>query len=106
MSVKYVLLGCCLAALVLGFIYMFVLKCCAAILTWTVIILYHLIWAAGAYFFYDKSKNPVTDSDVKNVDMNLYIGYFCAGIFALTLLITLCLYSRIKLAIAIIKTAS
>lgn len=43
---------CAIFAFIMGFVYMFILKCCAACLTWFFIIGFNLLWLALAGFTY------------------------------------------------------
>jgi len=60
MSAKEVLGLCAIFAFFVGFIYMFILKCCAATITWFFIISFNLLWAVAAYIMYAKSESTDT----------------------------------------------
>lgn len=47
-------------ALVVGFVYMLVLRCFAGILTWIAIVVYHLALILLGYFFYRKAIDTFT----------------------------------------------
>lgn len=93
----------------------------SGIIVWLCIIAYFLGLAALAVFLYGKSKMP-SDVDSSNNGLDLssnpkqstdenrksyyVIFWIVVGVFAISLVIFCCLYKNIKLAIAIIKTAT
>lgn len=60
MAAKEVLGFCALFAFIVGFIYMFILKLCAATITWIFITLFNAIWLIGAAVMYLKSESTDT----------------------------------------------
>lgn len=92
-------------ALVLSILYLIFIRCCAGIFVWLVIMIYFVAMTGLGYCFYanigvDESVGEVGEEDRKN------IAYVIWGIDAVTFLVFLCLYSRIKLAVAILKTGA
>jgi len=105
-------------AFVIGFVYMVLLKYCSGVLTWLAIFAFIVGMAVLGWRFYQNSKkadetsastgssNDSNSSTYKTATMEKIIAYVCWGVAGLTFLAVLCLYSRIKLAIAIMKAAA
>jgi len=91
-------------AFVLGFIYLFILKYIAGCLIWLSIILIWLVLAAGGAFLYLGRDNYYPEDEERQKYM-LYGAYAVWGILALYTLIILCMCKRIRLGVAVIKTA-
>jgi hypothetical protein len=105
-------------AFVIGFIYMIFLRYCSGVLTWLAIIAFIAGTGVLGWRFYQKAKTTETDldatsgqtSDTNNASESILtlkiVAYVCWGVSGFTLLAVLCLYNRIRLAIAILKAAS
>lgn len=94
-------------ATIISFVYIVFLRYCSGIFTWIIILFYHVLLAGLAYTFYNNESGKVssygssiTEKESKN------ISYVFIALFAITFILTCVMYKRIKLAIAIIKTAS
>jgi len=96
-------------AFVIGFLYMILLRCCSGVLTWLAIFGFIAGTAILGWRFYQNAKDE--EANNSGVDSNNYkaqkvIAYILWAITGLTVLAVLCLYNRIRLAIAILKAAS
>jgi len=95
---------------VLAFVYLVFLRCFAGLFIWTVILAFMACLGGTGYLFYsdhsalanDSVKDYVaTDEDTKKI-----IAYVLWGILGVIFIFVLCMYSRIKLGIAIVKTGA
>lgn len=116
-KVFLIALGC---AFIVGFIYLIFMRFCAGVLTWFAIIaffagIYYLGYIVNDQAKYISTttqyeldiKNNQTSSDtVKTYKTYLYGSYAIWGVDGLCILLVLCIYNRIALAIAIVKTAA
>lgn len=106
-------------AFVLGFVYMYFLKFCAGIMIWVSIIgIFAVCCVFGALYYtgadstsdlanaYSSSSDDDTSSVDDSSTSQKALGIFLWAIAAIILIMVCCLYTRIKLAIAIIKTAA
>jgi choline transporter-like protein 2/4/5 len=98
-------------ALVFGFVFMFLLKCCAGVVIWGAIALYLTACAVLGFVCYRESSNMTSSESGSNILSNKKDGLMAIAITlwvvgAISLLVILCLIKRIKLAVAIMKTAS
>jgi hypothetical protein len=98
-------------AFVIGLIYMVLLRYCTGVLTWLAIFGFILGMAILGWRFYqnavDESGSDASSSTSStNTQAQKIIAYVCWAICGVTVLAVLCLYSRIKLAIAILKAAA
>lgn len=93
---------------------MLLLKLCAKILIWGSILLYLILLGVVGWLFFREAQSA-TDSDTVVIankelsnkrDVLLTFAIICWVIDALSLIIILCLFKRIRLAVAIIQTAS
>jgi len=109
------LLVCGGIALILGFFYMILMRCCAGVLTWiTIIGSVVLAFATGAFFYIkykdldDKITNgtSVDENDETNKSIYMWAGIACMIIGAIIIILVICLFNKIRLAIAIIKCAA
>jgi len=92
-------------AVVLSIIYLIFIRLCAGIFVWLTIFIYFAAMAGLGYCFYanigvSENVGEVSDEDRKN------IAYVIWGIAGVSFLFFLCMLSRIRLAIAILKTGA
>lgn len=109
-------------AFVLGLIYMLFVRIFSGVIVWICVLAYFVALCFLAYFLYSKSQMSSTDvNDSSNdpgaatnpkqsTDENrtTYLVFFwiVVGVIVISLVVFCCLYKNIKLAIAIIKTAT
>jgi len=96
-------------AFVVGFIYIIILRCCSGVLTWLAIIGFIAGTAILGWRFYQNAKDlEAANSGVNsnNYKAQKVIAYILWGIAGFSALAVLCLYNRIRLAIAILKAAA
>jgi len=105
-------------AFLLGLVYMVLLKYCSGVLTWTAILAFIGGTAILGWQFYQKAEDSeaVNDSttDANDDDSSLSntitteraVAYLSWFVSIFTVLAVLCLFNRIRLAIAIIKAAA
>lgn len=104
-------------AFVLGLIYMCFVRVFSGIIVWLVIILYFAITAVLTYFVYSKYKDTKDylnehdgeeygDNTESNKDFYFVLFIILCSILGLSLLGLICLFNDIRLAVAIIKTAT
>lgn len=105
-------------AFVIGFIYMVLLRYCSGVLTWFAILAFIAGTAILGWRFYENAKKlelaaqSIEDGDnsdsstSKTILMEKIIAYICWGVAGFTFLAVLCLFNRIRLAIAIMKAAA
>ena len=90
------------------------MRYCSGVLTWLAILAYILALIAFGYILYDKAVTQETeaataldDSSSSNQSFSINIlkivAYVLWALAACTVLLVCCLYTKIKLAIAIIK---
>jgi len=104
-------------AFVLGFIYMIFVRYCAGIFTWISILGCIVLFAVLGALLYKNASDLTSlytstysggsvNTSTNSSQSRKILAYICWGLSGLVLLMTICLYSRIKLAIAILKTAA
>jgi hypothetical protein len=104
-------------AFLIGVVYMIFLRFCSGVLTWTAIICFIAGMAGLGYIFYKKSKTTEDDTastgiqdgqttTSSTINSEKIIAYVCWGVAGITFLAVLCLWNRIRLAIAILKSAA
>jgi hypothetical protein len=104
-------------AFIIGVVYMIFLRYCSGVLTWTAIFCFIGGMAGLGYIFYKKSKDTEDDtastgvqgSDTttnSTINSEKIIAYVCWAVAGLTFIAVLCLWNRIRLAIAILKSAA
>lgn len=105
-------------AFVIGFAYMVLLRYCSGVLTWFAILAFIAGTAILGWRFYESAKklesatesvasgNDSDSSTSKTVLMQKIIAYICWGVAGFTFLAVLCLFNRIRLAIAVMKAAA
>jgi len=104
-------------AFAIGLFYMVLMRYCSGVLTWLAIIAFITCSAVLGWRFFKEAKNlqaTISDSTSsddrttiqKSVRSDKIIAYICWAVAAGSALMVLCLYSRIKLAIAILKAAA
>jgi solute carrier family 44 protein 1 (choline transporter-like protein)/choline transporter-like protein 2/4/5 len=111
-TVWWVVLIVALIALIVGFIYLLLIRYCAGIFIWTIILLYLI----GLLLFGVICYQNATGSEIIEVNNSSIAGfqqstqkalaYTSFTIFGISLILLLCLFSRIKLAIAVLKCAA
>jgi len=104
-------------AFIIGFVYMVLMRYCSGVLTWVAILAFIGGLAVLGWRFYEKGQETQTTTDAtgdsssssngsKTYTTEKIIAYVCWGVAGLTFLAVLCLFSRIRLAIAIMKAAA
>jgi len=105
-------------AFVIGLVYMVLMRYCSGVLTWLAIIAFIVGSAILGWRFYDAakklqdstSKTSSSDNDNSSIEKTIktdkIIAYICWAIAGTSALAVLCLWGRIKLAIAILKAAA
>lgn len=91
------------------------MRYCSGLLTWAAILAYILALIAFGYILYDKAKTLETEASysvdnsssssnqTSSVNTLKIIAYVLWAIAGISVLLVLCLYTKIKLAIAIVK---
>lgn len=91
-------------AVVVSLIYLLILRCCAGVLIWVSIFGILGAMGGGGYWLYaTKEKYPIGDPTHNYMMYGAYACWAVTGVFAL---LSLCLCSRIRLAVAIMKVTS
>eukprot|EP00828_Plagiopyla_frontata_P009593 TRINITY_DN1495_c0_g1_i2.p1 TRINITY_DN1495_c0_g1~~TRINITY_DN1495_c0_g1_i2.p1 ORF type:complete len:641 (+),score=63.83 TRINITY_DN1495_c0_g1_i2:43-1923(+) len=97
-------------ALIVGFIYMYLLRYCVGCMTWGAILMYFALLGVIGWVYYkwaidreDQAGSTVNEDDIKT---NKIIAYCVWGWAGFSLLIFCCYYHKIRLAIAVLKTAT
>jgi len=104
-------------AFVIGLFYMVLMRYCSGVLTWLAIIAFIVCSAILGWRFFKEATTleaTITDQTTadesstikKTVKSDKIIAYICWAISGGSAVMVLCLYSRIKLAIAILKAAA
>lgn len=113
-STWILLLVSAVIAFVFGVITMFLMRCCAPLLVWGIILCYLALLVAGGFLFYFKStgtyeidsldfiNNQLTNNEKALMGMAVALW----AIAVVSGLLILCLFSRIRLAIAVMEEAS
>lgn len=113
-----VILGMAGVAFLLGFVYMILLRHCAGVMTWLSIIgvISALAVLGGLYYTGAnnmkamvatyKTSGGSANSIENSTTSRRVLAYICWGIAGIILLGVICLFGRIKLAIAILKAAA
>lgn len=84
---------------------MLFVRCCAGVIVWMGCVLFFAAIGGLGYLCYMKATNgSVTDTQTK--DTYLYLSYTVWAIDGLCFFIFLCIFNKIRLAIAIIKSAT
>lgn len=101
----------CGAALVLGFLYLYVIRIpgVLSLVCWGLIAAIEVLFLGMGYFAYDTSekwKLPEDQHSEEEATIMLYVGYFFGGCGAIWFVIICCLRKRIILAIGIVKEAA
>lgn len=102
----------CLIVFFLSFaisiIFLLLLRLCAGVIAWSMIVLYHLLLFTLAAFCLYNANNPDESlpSSLRNEDLLQAMGYIflILGIFSLLLLA--CFWNKVKKAVAILKAAA
>jgi choline transporter-like protein 2/4/5 len=105
-------------AFLLGLVYMLLLRYCSGVLTWGAILAFIGGTAVLGWLFYQKAEDSeeetagtsATEDDDSNVSKTISteraVAYLCWAVAVISVLAVLCLFTRIRLAIAIIKAAA
>jgi len=113
-----VLVGSFGVAFLLGLVYMVLLKYCSGVLTWTAILAFIGGTAVLGWQFYQKAEDGAaaisdtsassdsTSNASQTVTTERAVAYLCWAVAIIVALAVLCLFNRIRLAIAIIKAAA
>jgi hypothetical protein len=101
-------------AVVVGFIFMFLLRCLAGCIVWLSLIgTIGVLIAVGLIFLYNAGYFGAAASTASylgvpsfsNTGYNEVYGWICIGVGCLFIIVVLCCCSRIRLAVAICKSA-
>ena len=96
-----VLLASVIVALLLGFVYTILLKCCAGVVVFlSLVLIFFFLAGGGGWLYMIKDDYPESSN---TYDFCLYAAYALWGIAGVYFLVILCLCSRIRLGIAILK---
>jgi len=87
---------------VFSLVYMVVLRCCAKLLMWVTFLAFFVLLAVIGYFFYAKSVETVNDGDKLNYQVLAVIFWVIDFIL---ILVILCIYDDIQLALTVIETS-
>lgn len=102
-TTRWVILGSMGIALVVGFIYLLLLRVFAGVIVFITIISYLVGLVVGGYLFY--LKGTVADSTgYTNTNMT-YVAYAIWGVAGLSALMFCCFRAQLRLGVAIVKTA-
>ena len=92
-------------ALVLGYLYLFVIRIIGGLIIWLSIILIEIfLFSASMYTFYRRSYE--VDADTKLYDYMTWAGYAILALAVIVLIIMCCCWHAIKIGIAVFKTTS
>ena len=84
------------------------MRLCAGVITWMLIFGYFVLLTTLGVLCLYKSYNDNSNlhKDLQNEGVLQFLGYFFLILAALSFLLFICFFSKIKKAIAIMKTAS
>jgi len=99
-----VILICSLTAIVLGYLYLLLIRCMGAVIVWLSIILLQLSLIAGGAYVYMQSDEYPEESDYR--DWVKYAAYGIWGIAALFLCCICCCWNAIRIGIAVYQTTA
>lgn len=100
----WVFIVCGVTAFLLGFVYMWFLKCCGKLIVWfTVFLGFFVLLGLAIFMYYIAYTYEAGDS---NRDYLLYVSYSIFGLCLVYLLILLCCCNKIRLGIAIMQTTT
>jgi hypothetical protein len=92
-------------ALVLGYLYLFVIRIIGGLIIWLSIILIEIfLFSASIYTFYRRTYE--IDHDTKLYDYMTWAGYAILALAVIVLIIMCCCWHAIKIGIAVFKTTS
>ena len=95
---------CSLTAIVLGYIYLFVVRCIGAIIVWGSIIAIQLgLIAAGVYVYFQHETFPEDDDNRQYVQYAAYTIFGIAGLFAICVC---CCWKAIRIGLAVYMTTA
>jgi choline transporter-like protein 2/4/5 len=100
----WVCIVCALTAFVGGITYMFFIRCCGKYIVWVTILLGFLSLLALGIYVYATADNYDSEDDTRATLQ--WCAYIIFGLCVVYVLILLCCCSRIRLGIAIMKTAA
>lgn len=106
----WLILGFSVYAFVLAFIWMYFVKFCSGVIVWACIIIYLAAVGVLAYVFYGKSVeyDAIENDDTKNGQAKYlrYAFYGLIAIFSLSILFFICIFSKIRIVVAILESAT
>ena len=110
------------SAFILGLVFMLFLRCCAGVIVFFCLVGIFVLFCGGGFWFYvlgrewyidkyDNYTNILDDTtynitNTRNFDVMTYTSYGLWAITILYVIIILCLCSKIRLGVAIIKTTA
>jgi len=100
----WVLLVCAFIAFAIGILYLFFIRFCSGIIIWFTIFSGLLVLVGAAVYLYFTADKYDKDDPTRNT--LTYISYIIFGIGGLYIIILLCCCGKIRLGIAIMKTAA
>ena len=101
----HIILVSSVSALVLGYLYLFVIRLIGGLIIWLSIILIELfLWGASFYTFYYRTYNYAADT--KTYDYLTWGAYALMALAILVLILMCCCWHAIKIGIAVFKTTS
>ena len=93
-----------LTSILLGYIYLLLIRCMGALIIWLSIILLQLSLIGGGVYMYFESDTYDENSDYR--DWLKYAAYAIWGVAALFLCCICCCWNSIKIGIAVYKTTA
>lgn len=95
---------CSGTAILLGYAYLFIIRCIGAVIVWGSILLIFVALFGGGAYVYNEAGKYEEESDYR--DWMKYAAYGIWGIAALYALCVCCCWSAIRLAIAVYETTA
>jgi hypothetical protein len=99
-----VIVICSVTAIVLGYVYLLLIRCMGALIIWLSIALIQIALIGGGAYVYLQSNTYETDSDY--YDWLKYTAYGIWGVAALFLCCICCCWNAIKIGIAVYQTTA
>lgn len=104
-----VILSSVFIAFIIGFIYLCLLKCLSGVIVWGMLIGTFVLFMIIGTSYYNQAQTKEDAEDYVDFDSkegSLTVAYLCYILAAVIFCFVICMYNRIKLAIAIVKTTS
>ena len=98
------ILTCSVTAIVLGYIYMLLIKCMGGLIVWLSIILILVSLWAGGYYMYNSSEDYEPESDYR--DWVKYAAYGIWGLSAFYVLCICCCFNAIRIGTSVYQTTA